>query len=247
MTPPLPDPGASWAIFLDFDGTLAELAEHPDQVRVGTRALALLRELDPLLGGALAVVSGRSIQALDRMLHPARLDAAGLHGLERRARGQSSSAAIDPRLDDARRALEAFAARHRGVLLEDKAGALALHYRAVPALRDACRHVVEHVARGLDEHHVLEGKMVYELKPRAASKGLAIRAFLEHAPFQGRVPVFAGDDRTDEDGFALVNARGGVSIKVGDGASCANYRLDDVAALHAWLERLATCLEQRVR
>lgn len=242
MTPPLPPAGASWALFLDFDGTLAELAEHPDQVRVGAQSVALLGRLDSLLDGAVAVISGRSIETLDRLLHPARPQAAGLHGLERRDTGGGAAGDDGARLTNARRALADFAARHPGILLEDKGGALAVHYRGAPALREASRCAVESAAQGLDDYHVLNGKMVYELKPLAANKGLAIEAFLDQSPFRGRVPVFAGDDRTDEDGFALVNARGGVSIKVGAGDTLARFRVDDVTGLLDWLERLAACL-----
>lgn len=244
MTPPLPDAGASWALFLDFDGTLAELAEHPEQVRVGAEPVALLERLDTLLDGAVAVISGRSIETLDRLLHPARPHAAGLHGLQLRTADNATTGSDGTVLAAARHALQEFAAQHSGVLLEDKGGALALHYRGAPALREACRRAVEDAARGLDDHHVLDGKMVYELKPVAANKGLAIGAFLEQPPFQDRRPVFAGDDRTDEDGFALVNAYGGVSIKVGAGSTLARYRVADVAALLAWLERLAEFLER---
>jgi trehalose 6-phosphate phosphatase len=246
VTPPLPEAGACWALFLDFDGTLAELAEHPEQVRVGAEPVALLERLDTLLDGAVAVISGRSIETLDRLLHPARPQAAGLHGLQLRDPGAAAAGTDGTLLAAPRRALQAFAARHSGVLLEDKGGALALHYRSAPALREACRRAAEDAVRGLDDYHVLDGKMVYELKPVAANKGLAISAFLEQPPFRDRLPVFAGDDRTDEDGFALVNAYGGVSIKVGAGSTLARYRVDGVAGLLAWLERLARCLE-RVR
>jgi trehalose 6-phosphate phosphatase len=244
VTPPLPDAGASWALFLDFDGTLAELAEDPEQVRVGAERVALLERLDTLLDGAVAVISGRSIETLDRLLHPARPQAAGLHGMQLRTGDNAAAGSDGTVLAAARHALQEFATRHSGVLLEDKGGALALHYRSAPALREACRRAAEDAARGLEDHHVLEGKMVYELKPMAANKGLAISAFLEQLPFRDRRPVFAGDDRTDEDGFALVNAYGGVSIKVGAGSTQARYRVADVAALLAWLERLAECLER---
>ena len=246
--PPLPEPHAAWALYLDFDGTLAELADHPDRVRVAPWLLPLLERLSAGLDGALALVSGRRIDSLDRLLHPARHPIAGLHGMERRADACGPAVRVPIEgspLGDIRRALAAMASAHAGLLLEDKGEALALHYRNAPGLEAMCRERVEALAGELTQHHVITGKMVLEIKPHAANKGAAIGAFAHAAPFAGRVPVFAGDDRTDEDGFAWVNDNAGISIKVGDGPSCARHRVADVTALHDWLHAVADTLAAR--
>jgi len=243
VSPPFPERAARWALFLDLDGTLAELAAHPDEVDVPPDLLAVLASLESLLDGALAVVSGRRIDSVDRLLHPARPAAAGLHGLERRNGASIAHLGEEAAMDAAREDLGAFAAAHPGLLLEDKGGALALHYRNAPQLGQACREHIDRLARRIPGHHVLAGKMVFELKPASANKGEAIRAFLEEPPFRDRVPVFAGDDVTDEDGFRWVNDHGGISIKVGEGESRARYRVADVAALRGWLGALREHLE----
>jgi trehalose 6-phosphate phosphatase len=230
-----------WALFLDVDGTLLHFADTPDAVEVGEHLHRALERLAPLLGGALALISGRRIADLDRLFAPLVLPIAGLHGLERRdAGGTLHRLADEAGLDELRGPLAEFAAAHPGVLLEDKGQALALHYRRAPAAEGAARQLVERLAADrLDRLRVLDGKMVLEIKPRLANKGAAIGGFMGEAPFAGRRPVFAGDDVTDEDGFAVVNGLGGASIRVGDeGPSEAVYRLEDVQAVMEWLEAL---------
>ena len=245
VQPPVPAAHARWALYLDFDGTLAELAGHPDEVRVDPALAGLLALLGERLHGALAVVSGRSIDDLDRMLHPSRPAAAGQHGLEHRdGDGRRVRAADTAELAAARTRLHDFMQARPGLLLEDKGGALALHYRSAPELEDDCRAQMQAALGGLPRHHVLEGKMVLELKPCDANKGEAIRRFSTRAPFRGRVPVFAGDDRTDEDGFDWVNANGGISVKVGPGETRASCRVADVSALHGWLAHVARALPE---
>jgi|FEC22Drversion2_1045045.scaffolds.fasta_scaffold00075_34 trehalose 6-phosphate phosphatase len=239
----LPAPNSGWALFLDFDGTLVEIAERPDAIRVERRLAGTLGRLSGLLGGAVAIVSGRPLAEIDRHLSPARLPAAGLHGLELRPRpdrpARSRRAGAIPQQVVAR--LEDFAGR-AGLLLEHKGPAMALHYRNRPDLADLCRSVVREAVRDLPDLHVLDGKMVLEVKPAGGDKGRAVRAFMQHAPFRGRVPVFVGDDITDEDGFRAVNELGGFGVKVGAGPTLARYRADSVPELRAWLERAVSCL-----
>lgn len=235
--PPWP---ARPALFLDFDGTLLEIAEEPGLVAPSDRLRALLPELGPACGGAVAVISGRPIAEIDRLLAPHRFPAAGIHGLERRdALGSVRSAAADSAaLASARAALEPFVAAHPKLLLEDKERALALHYRRRPDLAEEVRRVVSTLEAALPpELEVLPGRMVYEIKPRATSKGAAIREFMRESPFAGRTPLYIGDDVTDEAGFAAVNELGGVSVKVGAGRTTARFRLDGVGAVLGWLER----------
>jgi trehalose 6-phosphate phosphatase len=225
------------ALFLDFDGTLAEIAPSPGLVRVPARLPRLLGELADRLAGAVALVSGRSLDDLARMVAPFEGALAGQHGLERRCSdGSVVRCPAEPALQEIRAALAGFAAQHAGIILEDKGGSLALHYRQVPSAEVTCRELVGQIAlasRGAFE--ALEGKMVIELRPRSCGKGRAIEAFLAEMPFHGRVPVFIGDDVTDEDGFVVVNQLGGVSVKVGDAATSAHYRLPTVDGVLTWL------------
>lgn len=243
--PSLPawDPGR--ALFLDVDGTLLEIESHPDDVRAGPRLKALLERLALGLAGALALVSGRSIASLDQIFAPLVLPAAGQHGLERRdADGRVHyPAGFVLRMSEARGALTAFVEAHAGLLLEDKGAALALHYRNAPDMAERARAAMEAARRTLgDDFHVQQGKMVLELKPTGQDKGTAIAAFMEEAPFAGRTPMFIGDDVTDEDGFRVVNALGGLSVRVGPGQESAATTTvpgvgDVLDGMEAWFER----------
>lgn len=220
---PTHDVGGAPAFFLDVDGTLLDIAEAPDRVHVPPRVVHVLSRLSDACCGAVALVSGRPIVDLDRLLSPLRLPCAGLHGAERRgARGEVRQHGMDGALDAARTELASFCDAHRGTLLEDKGAALALHYRLAPAAETAARRAVGRVLAGLGPAFVLqEGKCVLEIKPAGSSKAHAIEEFMAEAPFAGRVPVFAGDDVTDEDGFRAVNRFGGLSVRVGAGAQTA--------------------------
>lgn len=246
MSPPfaLPPPSlavAEAAFFFDFDGTLAELATTPDKVVVDPRVRPLLEALSRLTGGAVAIVSGRGVDNLDGMLAPMRLPTAGLHGAERRdANGDLLRVGFgDERLLKMEHALEQVVNDNPGMLLEIKGAALALHYRNAPAREAAARVATERLVERFADGYVLQpGKMVFEIKPRNVDKGRAIAAFLDEPPFAARRPVFAGDDLTDEKGFAVVNDRGGVSIKIGAGDTIARCRLDGVDDLLGWMERI---------
>jgi trehalose 6-phosphate phosphatase len=227
------------ALFLDFDGTLVEIAQSPSLVRVPAELPELLRELTSWLDGAVAVVSGRPLDELARMLAPFHGGIAGDHGLERRlGDGTVTRCLAHHELDRFRPLVAGFAARHNGVLLEDKGGSLALHYRQSPALAARCRALVRRAAQASNGAlATIAGKMVVELIPQSAGKGRAIAGFLADPPFRGRLPVFVGDDITDEDGFAVVNRTGGVSVHVGGGATIAHHNLATVGDVLAWLTR----------
>ncbi len=235
----LPTPERNWALFLDFDGTLVDIADHPEAVEPHDHLLDVLRHVTASLDGALAVVSGRPLTQLDHFLAPLQLPGAGLHGLELRfSDGRiQRDAGTGPAMDRARRHLTTWIDGRQGLLLEDKGLTLALHYRTAPRLADDCRKAAEAaVATGDGELILLPGKMVFEIKPAGIDKGKAVRQLLDSAPFRGRTPVFAGDDVTDEAGFALVNALGGISIRVGDGHDTqARYRAGDVEQVLGWL------------
>ncbi len=239
MHAPIPDGPLPWALFLDVDGTLLELAEHPDAVVVEPALPALLERLRAALDGALALVSGRTLEALDRLFAPYRFPAAGSHGAEWRLAGAVAAASADATLVPAAAWLEAFVAATPGTLLERKGHALALHYRGAPQAADAAHAAaLAALARLGSGYRLLAGKAVYELLPSGVDKGRAIERFLAHPPFAGRRPVFVGDDLTDEAGFAAVNRLGGYSVRVGlplpGGA--AHAHLLSPAAVRVWLE-----------
>jgi trehalose 6-phosphate phosphatase len=237
---PLPAPPAlrpDHALFLDFDGTLAEIAPTPDRVKVRPDLPRLLTQLAYRLGGAIAVVSGRPLDELAHMVAPFRGAMAGQHGLERRHHdGHITRRPAPPGLDRFRSILARYAADRAGLLFEDKGASLALHYRQAPFLGQDCRALIKSFASVSNgELEALDGKMVVELRSRLGNKGRAIVEFLSEPPFLGRVPVFVGDDITDEDGFAIVDRSSGISVHVGSGATIARYRVAGVADVLAWL------------
>lgn len=233
-----PAPRLDWAYFLDVDGTLIDIAETPDAVDIDAALLKLIARLQQASGGAVALVSGRGLAFLDRRLGKLRLPMAGQHGLERRdAAGKLWTHAAPPAVKSAIKAeLAPVLARHPGLLLEDKGLTLALHYRRAPQLASYAHRLMARLAASADAGlEVQRGRRVAEIKPAGMDKGAAIAAYLTEPPFAGRRPAFIGDDRNDEHGFAAVNRQDGVSIRVGKGASCARYRLSDVAAVRRWL------------
>lgn len=235
MPPPI---GLNDALFIDFDGTLAEIAPTPDEVRVDPRVAELMTRWSQRLDGAVAVVSGRPLVQLIRLLRPYHGAISGIYGLERRLPGGKIDAAVPlPELLHAREAMASFAAQFPGVALEDKGASFSLHYRARPEYGDA----VHEAAQAMTGEHLMTtpGKMVVEVMPKGFDKGMAIEAFLAERPFAGRRPIYLGDDRPDEAGFDIVNRLGGKSIVVGPptGPTVARHRLESVAAVVAWLER----------
>lgn len=229
-----------YCLFLDVDGTIVDFATTPGGVRIDPALVELMQQGSRAFGGALALVSGRSLADLDRMFAPQRWPAAGLHGLERRdaaGRTHATPGGIGE-LATARAMLEAIASQHPGVLVEDKGSALAVHFRGAPQLASGLAWMLEQLVRDLgDRFHLQGGACVLELKLRGPSKADAIDAFLGEAPFLGRTPLFAGDDLTDLDGFAAVERAGGLSIAVGDRVR-GRLQLASPAALRSFLADL---------
>lgn len=236
-----------WALFLDVDGTLIDLAEHPLAVRVEPALIEVLGRLQRLAQGAVALVSGRSVADLDRLFTPLHLAIAGQHGAElRHATGEIALERAGLAAGAAARTtLAALAARHPGLYFEDKGVALAMHFRRVPHLEPLVKRALGEVARRSDDEFLLQdGKMVWELVPHGKNKGGAIAEFMGEAPFAGRTPVFIGDDVTDEHGFALVQELQGHAIKVGAGTSAAWHRLAGARQVRSWLRSYASWLEE---
>jgi len=238
--PPNPSPG--WGYFLDFDGTLIELAANPDAIQVPSSLLDLLRRLSGRT--AVALVSGRAIESLDRHLAPLRLPAAGQHGLEYRIDGTKiRQVAVDQAaFATVRRAFGALADDDTRLLLEDKGMSVGLHYRQAPERQAEILALAQRLEQAADGAlTLLASKALAEFRPVGTDKGTAIARFCEAPPFAGRTPVFIGDDRTDEDGFRWINEAGGLSIRVGSAAdSAARYQLPDVPTVHHWLQQAVT-------
>lgn len=236
---PPPPPQKEWAYFLDVDGTLIDIAESPDTVQVDQILLDLIDHLFDATGGAVALVSGRSISDLQNLVGTLRVPLAGQHGLERRdACGRLWMHAAPPATKCAiKEALAPVLTRHPGLLLEDKGLTIALHYRKAPQLSTYAQRLMSRLISyensGLELQH---GKCVVEIKPAGFDKGAAVAEYLAEEPFRNRRPVFIGDDLNDEHGFAEVNRMEGISIKVGAGPSCARFRVADVAAVRYWLQ-----------
>ncbi|MDB6087104.1 MAG: hypothetical protein JWN43_4985 [Gammaproteobacteria bacterium] len=238
---PPPTPSLDWCLFLDVDGTLIEFAETPFDTTASDELKALLKDVAERLGGALALVSGRSVEYLDALFAPLRFPAAGLHGVERRkASGAMHGASFqDTQLDRARTALALLVQEHVGTLLEDKGRTIAIHFRMAPQFEPELRQAVTAIAALLGpSYQVQSGSMMLEIKPRGFNKGGAVKAFMQEAPFSGRTPVYAGDDLTDIDAFRVVDDSGGISIAVGDRVQ-GQCRLEDPAAVRQWLTGIA--------
>jgi trehalose 6-phosphate phosphatase len=232
----------SWALFLDLDGTLLDIAARPVDVVVPEGLLASLAAAREELNGALAIVTGRSIADLDAIIRPLRLAAAGQHGAELR---RSPGAAVlkfpsEPIDEDIRHAVTELAEAHCGVALEDKGQSLAIHYRANPAAGEPLRRRIAAIlAAASHEKLVLtSGKMVLEIRDPRFTKAGAVDALMGDPVFAGRIPTFIGDDETDKDGMAAAERRGGLGLRVGQDGAFARP-----ADLRAWLadlpERLA--------
>jgi trehalose 6-phosphate phosphatase len=235
-----------YAFFLDIDGTLVDIADAPDCVEADLWLLDIVQRLHLIAGGALALISGRAVAEVDRLFAPMRLPIAGQHGVERRdATGKMHHYPhCTQQLDDLRYCISARAAEFSDLLVEDKGMSIAVHYRQAPHLSGEVHKMLsECLLQCGDAFRLQEGKMVLELKPAGMDKGTAIIEFMNEEPFHGRIPVFVGDDATDEYGFVAVNNHGGHSVKVGPGPSAACWRVSNVAAVRIWLEELLGQLE----
>ncbi|WP_338245389.1 trehalose-phosphatase [Aurantiacibacter hainanensis] len=223
------------ALFLDFDGTLVELASTPDGIDVPRHLADSLHDLSDRLDGRLALVSGRAIVDLERHLDPMSIAKAGSHGSDCRSADGKNIGEIPSGLPPELLARVAEFAQEHGFALEDKPHGAALHYRSDPSLED--RGVA--FARDMAEENDLDikrGKCVIELVGRGANKGSALRGFMECEPFAHARPVFVGDDITDEDGMRAACDLGGFGVLVGERQpTCAKYALASPAAVHQWL------------
>ena len=229
---------AAWALFLDIDGTLLDLAPTPGKIMVPRTLSGLLDALTRRFGGALALVSGRSIDNIDS-LFPGSRDVVGCHGAEWRLGGQAFMPEA-PWSDDFAARIEAATKILPGVVMERKNLSLALHFRAAPEQEAAVMALAKAAIKGaFPPLNLMAGKAVIEIIPAGIGKSAAIERFMQVRPYAGRRPIFAGDDVTDESGFVAVNRAYGLSIHVGHNpVTKAQFRLPNPASLRHWLESL---------
>lgn len=247
--PPLPEPGDPWALLLDIDGTLVEFEAHPDDVHLPLELRALLERVRLGLGGALAILSGRTLEDVDRLSAPLKFTAGALHGAEHRNPSGVVEVYRAPEAITSRIARECADAIRMwdGVFLEAKSGiSFALHYRSAPGFGPAVRKLAELIVLGTDgEYEVQFGECVAELKPALPSKGSSLVALASEPPFAGRRPVVVGDDLTDETAFEQALSLGGFGVVVGSRRPThARFALEGPIATLAWLRDLARYLEE---
>lgn len=243
--PPGPPPllGARCALLLDFDGTLVELAPRPNAVVVPHRLPRLLERLLLHLDGAVGVITGRWLADVDGLLSPLALRGAGVHGAELRLHETTHLAVCEvPGIGNVASALRLRFGDDTRVLVEDKGAAVALHWRLAPERANECISALRELVAPHAELETLLGNMVIEARTRGVHKGVALARLMASPAFAGRMPVFVGDDATDEDAFAIVAELGGFGVKVGAGPTRAVYRCESVAHVHEWL---AASLEDR--
>ncbi len=231
-----------WALFLDIDGTLLNLAPTPDSIVVPPELPGHLAQLHRKLGGAMALVTGRSLDYADRLFRPHVFPLAGLHGAEFRDAAGVSVVAETDAFQGLKHLLVKEAEAYPGVLIEDKGAAVAAHYRLAPDYEKVLEERMLHYAALAGPEWTLQpGKMVFELRPARASKGDAVRRFLQAEPFKDRRPVAIGDDLTDEAMFAVANDFSGLSVRVGaiDAPSHARHRLSSPALVRNVLKAMA--------
>ncbi|WP_019515530.1 trehalose-phosphatase [Sphingomonas sp. Mn802worker] len=243
LPPPPADLLTNASLFLDFDGTLVEIAATPDAVSVSDVLRQLLRDLQARMDGRVAIVSGRSVAEIAALLDPVALTIAGSHGLEiATADGSVETPERTAGIDTALATLQDFASSRPGVLVEDKPFGVGLHYRLAPDQEADARALAAALA---DEHglHLQLGKMVAELRLPGGDKGSALKALMAEPGRVATRPVFMGDDVTDEAAFAAACELGGAGILIGPARHThALYRLDDVPAALGWLRRCAEAL-----
>ena len=231
----------SVALLFDVDGTLIDIGPSPFEVEVPDELRASLVRLLELTGGATALVSGRPIVDLDRLFAPLKLPSIGGHGAETRVRADEVINSAVPLPPELRRQLASAATLDSGIDLEDKGYSFALHYRRAPHAAERLR---QHVAAGRaafpgEPTELLLGKAMFEVKRPGINKGDAVRELIKHPPFAGRVPVFIGDDVTDESVFAIMPALGGKSFSVKRHSAGLDGMFESPAQVRLALQRLA--------
>jgi len=225
------------ALFLDFDGTLAPLQNDPDSVALPEFGAKTLLDLHARLDGALALISGRDIRDLS-LRTPNALRRAGGHGLDICEPGDAPPIRSERVSADLLGRTEEIVTEFEGVRIEEKGPVLAIHFRQNPGVESALLSRLTHLATTVDGYKAQHGKMVIELKPERANKGIAIRQMMQLSDFVGRTPIMVGDDTTDEDAMRVAAELGGFGVKVGTGPTVAEYRIANTELVWDWLRSI---------
>ena len=233
---------ASTAFFLDLDGTLVDIASEPQLVTIPPDLPPLLSRLSERLGGALAIISGRTIKEVDHFLHPLRLPVAGVHGAEMRNEVDGevllTVGPLDPEVEAAVNRLSALGP---GVLIENKVHTIAVHFRLAPSAEPEIEAELRKIVAGTADHFILApGRCVIEVVPRHVAKGTALEAFMATRAFQGRRPIMIGDDLPDESALAAAERLGGRGLRVAGEHFREGADLNGPAEVRAWLEQIAS-------
>ncbi len=230
------------AILLDIDGTIIDMAPTPQSVVVPTPLLETLRELLALTGGALALVTGRVMANVDELFAPLKLPCIGGHGAEMRISGANPPQRKGAELSVAlKKQVAAAVTVDPRIIVEDKGASFAVHYRLAPAQGTLVKNTIAAILdrTAAPQPEMLCGKAVIEIKPRDFNKGLAVRELMNIPPFAHRIPVFLGDDVTDESVLSVLPDLGGRGYSVGrrmEGTLGAFRSPQDV---RDWLEELS--------
>lgn len=243
--PPLPPPGARWAVMLDVDGTLLDSMDDPRSAVVEPALLELLGELHTALEGALALVSGRELDDIDALFQRPPWAAVGLHGLELRHADGSFRRRVPGIADQTqmRKQVTELAARFEGVRLEDKQRTIVLRCRSDPSRLAGLRLEAKALLPQLPGYELQPGRQSVEFKPVGMDKGRAVRELFRHPTFAGRTPVYVGDGFADEHAFRSVNRFDGKSVRVGNREpTVARYTLANPAEARTWLREVLEAL-----
>lgn len=227
-----------WALFLDIDGTLIDVAPEPELISIPAELPGLLQNLDAHLGGALALNTGRQLAIVDRMLAPLRFSAAGVHGTELRVDPHVDPISMAPSLPEAlvNEVTARAAALSETIIVEDKRVGLAVHFRHAPETEATlCRQLLQ-IAIDWPAFELRTGRKVLEIIPRGLTKASAIQHFMSEPPFKGRLPIVVGDDVGDEPALTLARSMGGAALTVaGEHFARASATFTDTASVRAWL------------
>ena len=232
------DPG-EYALFSDFDGTIVDIASRPDAIKYSGEDADLFAKAMKRFGGAVAIVSGRNLEDVAHYVGVFDGVISGGHGTELRIDGEIERHELpDPdHLEHIKAAVAEFAVIDPRVILEEKTYGIVLHYRQNPEMEFKARKFAECLLEGRDDFEIQPDKMALEIKPKNISKAAAIEKIMLAPAFYGRTPIYVGDDATDESAFAYVNEHDGISIKIGDGPTIAQYRTGSPASYKKWLSR----------
>jgi trehalose 6-phosphate phosphatase len=235
------DNGERWALFIDIDGTLLEMAPTPDAVVVPASLSAMLDALSRTLGGALALSTGRSVAEADRILAPLQLITSGVHGTEvRTSPAGETTMLVQPTSASLLKEILDVASVSPDIVVEKKGAGIAVHYRKAPELRPYLEEELGKIAGRRDTIILRPGRRVLEVLPKGYSKGAGLASLMRIAPFKGRLPIMIGDDYGDESALAMAVELGGIGLRVA-GEYFPPERADftGVAATRSWLAKVA--------